>query len=55
MWCGMIGLSPSEFWEASHVEVMNAIIGFNEFHNHAKKEEPMTSGRMHELMELYPD
>ena len=38
----MIGLSPSEFWESSHGEVMNAIMGFNEFHNHAKKEEPMT-------------
>ena len=52
----MIGLSPSEFWDASHTEVVNAITGFGDFHSAGQeKVEPMTSERMHELMEMYPD
>ena len=52
----MIGQSPDSFWESSHIEVVNAITGFGDFHNAGQqKEEPMTSERMHELMELYPD
>jgi len=52
----MIGQSPNDFWNSSHSEVINAVTGFGEFHGgSADKEEPMTSGRMSELMELYPD
>jgi hypothetical protein len=53
----MIGQSPQDFWNSSHSEIINAISGFGEFHggSEKKKEEPMTSGRMSELMELYPD
>jgi hypothetical protein len=52
----MIGQSPNDFWNSSHSEVINAVSGFGEFHGGSSpKEEPMTSGRMSELMELYPD
>jgi|TARA_B100000085_G_C18550487_1_gene515674 hypothetical protein len=53
----MMGQSPSIFWESSPIEVYMAIDGFTEFNNpeHSKKEKPMTSDRMKELMELYPD
>lgn len=51
----MIGQSPADFWESSHIEVVNAIRGFGDFHNAGQKEEPMTRERMQEMMELYPD
>lgn len=51
----MIGQSPKDFWDSSHTEVVNAIQGFGDFHSPNQKEEPMTSDRMRELMELYPD
>ena len=51
----MMGFSPNTFWESSHIEVITAIDGFSEFHGNTNKEQPMTSDRMQELMELDPD
>ena len=50
----MIGISPSEFWNSSPQEVYLALDGFPEF-NGNKKEEPMDSTRLKEMMELNPD
>lgn len=53
---GMIGMQPSEFWNSSVIEIHSAIDGFTEFNTSSKeKEEPMTSSRLDEIMELYPD
>lgn len=51
----MMGHSPNDFWNSSHSEVVNAVTGFSEFNGGNDKETPMTSDRMNELMELYPD
>ena len=51
---GMIGWSPSVFWDSSVVEVYAAIDGFIEF-NGGKDEKPMTTDELSDLMELYPD
>jgi hypothetical protein len=52
----MMGMRPKDFWQSSPKEVYMAIDGFMEFNSGSeKKEEPMTSDRLHELMELYPD
>ena len=52
----MMGMRPTDFWQSSPKEVYMAINGFMEFNSGSeKKEEPMTSDRLHELMELYPD
>jgi hypothetical protein len=51
----MMGMTPNSFWEASPQEIYLAIEGFTEFNGGSKKEEPMTSNRLNELMELYPD
>lgn len=57
MWVGMMGLTPQSFWESSPRELYAAIEGFMEFNGSHKddKDKPMSSGRMKELMELYPD
>jgi len=51
---GMIGMQPSEFWDASIIEVHSAIEGFSEF-NSSGKEEPMDRDELESLMELHPD
>lgn len=51
---GMMGMSPSNFWQSSPKEVYMAIDGFIEF-NGGQKETPMTKDDLHDLMELYPD
>jgi hypothetical protein len=51
---GMMGMQPSEFWNASILEIHCAIDGFMEF-NGAEKEAPMDKKGLNELMELYPD
>jgi|TARA_R110000824_G_scaffold83745_1_gene209480 hypothetical protein len=51
---GMIGISPTEFWNMSIIEVHSAIEGFMEF-NGAEKDTPMDKKGLNELMELYPD
>ena len=52
----MMGMTPNNFWESSPKEVYMAIDGFTEFNGGGQqKEEPMTSDRLNELMELYPD
>ncbi len=51
---GMIGISPSEFWNMSIPEITSAIEGFMEF-NGADKEPPMQKNELNDLMELYPD
>ena len=53
---GMIGISPESFWDMSPKEIFLALEGFSEFNGSGEeKPKPMTSGRMNELMELYPD
>jgi hypothetical protein len=51
---GMIGWTPEVFWNATLHEVYTAIEGFMEF-NGGKKDSPMTSNELQDLMELYPD
>ncbi len=52
----MIGISPESFWDMSPKEIFLALEGFSEFNGSGEeKPKPMTSGRMNELMELYPD
>jgi len=52
----MMGMSPCNFWESSPKEIYMAIDGFAEFNGGSEdKEKPMTSDRLSELMELYPD
>ena len=51
---GMIGMQPTEFWNASFSEVYAAIEGFTEF-NSSGKADPMTREELDELMELNPD
>lgn len=51
----MVGFSPSEFWDSSPCEIYLTIDGFREFNGADQKETPMTSDRMKELQELYPD
>jgi hypothetical protein len=51
---GMMGLAPKDFWNMSPPELFRAFKGFKEFH--CPEEKPrMTSDRLKELMELYPD
>tara|TARA_R110000744_G_scaffold103884_1_gene199053 strand:- start:2457 stop:2666 length:210 start_codon:yes stop_codon:yes gene_type:complete len=53
---GMMHMLPSEFWQSSPKEIFIALEGFSEFNGGGSKaEEPMTSDRLNELMELYPD
>ena len=52
---GMIGMQPSEFWNASPQEVHSAIEGFSEFHAASSDNEPMTNDELKNLMELHPD
>lgn len=51
----MMGMSPNNFWQSSPQEIYLAIEGFTEYNGGSKQEEPMTSDRLKELMELYPD
>lgn len=51
----MMGMSPTDFWQASPKEVYMAIEGFTEFNSGGEqKEEPMSRERLNEMMELYP-
>ena len=52
---GMAGMRPADFFDMSPKEVYLAVDGFRSFHAAEDKDEPMTSSKMHELMELYPD
>ena len=54
---GMMGMKPKTFFNLSPVELYLAIDGFKSFNSadEQKTEGPMTSDRMRELMELYPD
>lgn len=51
---GMIGMSPSEFWGCSVIEIHLAIEGFMEV-NTTEEQEPLSSDELAELMELHPD
>jgi|TARA_R100000482_G_scaffold28050_1_gene8770 hypothetical protein len=51
---GMIGWSPTQFWNSTLNEIIPAIDGFIEF-NGGNKETPMTNDELKDLMELYPD
>jgi hypothetical protein len=51
---GMIGWTPTQFWNATLHEIIPAIDGFIEF-NGGGKETPMTNEELKDLMELYPD
>ena len=50
-----MGMSPDSFWGSSPIEIYIAIEGFSEFNGGKEEDPPMTSDRMKELMELYPD
>lgn len=52
---GMIGMQPSEFWNASPIEVHSAIEGFSEFHAASSNDEPLAQDELKNLMELHPD
>ena len=52
---GMIGMQPSEFWNASPQEVHSAIEGFSEFHAASSNDEPLDKDELKDLMELHPD
>lgn len=52
---GMIGISISEFWDLSLIEIYNAIEGFKEFNSTEANIDPLTKTELTELMELYPD
>jgi uncharacterized phage protein (TIGR02216 family) len=51
---GMIGMAPSEFWNASVVEIHAAIEGFMEFNTDGSAA-PMRRDELQDLMERYPD
>tara|TARA_R110001592_G_scaffold75688_1_gene229014 strand:- start:3152 stop:3313 length:162 start_codon:yes stop_codon:yes gene_type:complete len=52
----MMGMTPKTFWNTSPQEIYMAIDGFIEFNSGGKEQEtPMTSDRLKELQELYPD
>jgi len=52
----MVGISPSEFWSMSPVEIYSAIAGFQEFNGaNDSSSSPLERDRLSELMELYPD
>ena len=51
---GMIGMQPSEFWNASPIEIHSALEGFTEF-NHSGESESMDTDELKNLMELHPD
>tara|TARA_R100000426_G_scaffold19508_1_gene16951 strand:- start:177 stop:347 length:171 start_codon:yes stop_codon:yes gene_type:complete len=51
---GMIGMQPSEFWNATVIEIHCAIDGFTEFHT-GNQPTPMTKDELNDLMERYPD
>jgi hypothetical protein len=52
---GMANMRPNDFFNLSPREVYLAVDGFRSFHASEPEDEPMTSQRMNELMELYPD
>ena len=52
---GMIGMQPSEFWNASPIEIHSAIEGFSEFHASSESDEPLANDELKNLMELHPD
>tara|TARA_Y100001937_G_scaffold57299_1_gene78567 strand:- start:413 stop:586 length:174 start_codon:yes stop_codon:yes gene_type:complete len=52
---GMIGMQPSEFWNASPKEIHSALEGFTEFNSDGKKQEPLGKDELKNLMELHPD
>ena len=51
----MIGMRPKDFWNSSPKEIYKAVNGFIEFNTNSEKSESMTSDRLAELQELYPD
>lgn len=51
----MMNMRPSDFWNLSPREMYLALSGFKQFHGSEEKESPMTSDRLNEMMELYPD
>ena len=51
---GMMGMSPSDFWDCSVREVHAAIDGFMEF-NSSQKDDPMTKDELDDLMVVHPD
>jgi len=51
----MMNMRPVDFWNLSPREMYLALKGFKQFNGADEKEEPMTSDRLEELMELYPD
>tara|TARA_R110000824_G_scaffold233963_1_gene422274 strand:- start:1271 stop:1426 length:156 start_codon:yes stop_codon:yes gene_type:complete len=51
----MIGIQPSEFWNSSPQEIYMAIDGFKEFNQTEEKNKPMSSEKLKEMSELYPD
>lgn len=52
---GMIGISPSDFWNSSPIEIYRAIDGFIEFNMGNKSNQPLSRDELEDLMELYPD
>ena len=52
---GMIGMQPSEFWNASPIEVHSAIDGFAEFNSSGEEQAPLGKDELKNLMELHPD
>lgn len=52
---GMIGVSPSEFWDSSPQEIYLTVSGFVEFNSSGNNSEPLARDELEELMELYPD
>lgn len=52
---GMMNMRPDDFWNISPREMYLALKGFKQFNGSEEKEEPMDSGRLEEMMELYPD
>jgi len=52
---GMIGMQPSEFWNASPIEIHSALEGFTEFNSSGQEKEPMGKDELKNLMELHPD
>lgn len=53
MGLGVLQWTPEAFWNAVPSELDAAIEGWNEKNGATEKPEPMTSERLHELMEEY--
>ena len=55
---GVLGWSPTEFWDATPIELYRAIEGWQEAHGidpDETPEGPLTMDELYDLMERFPD